>query len=120
MRGAKVLSIAGLMVALAAPVGGETWLPLDGGQVGSALTARVLGYADGTVQEFKADGTTLFQTFWSLRHGLWKIEGERYCSQWPPGTDWACYRVEREARGLDLRFVDEAGTVSAGRYMDLK
>ena len=120
MRGAAVLRIGGLIMALANPAAAESWLPLDGDRIGPALAARVVGYTDGTVQDFKADGTTLYQTFWSLRHGRWKVEGARYCSQWPPDEDWTCYRVESEERGLDLRFIDEAGTVTSGRYLDLQ
>ncbi len=120
MTGARLVPIAGLLVVLATPAASEIWLSLGDGQIGPALAARVVGYTDGTVQDFKADGTSLFQSFWSLRHGFWKVEGGRYCSQWPPRDDWTCYRVEREDRGRALRFIDEAGQVTTGRYLDLQ
>jgi hypothetical protein len=25
--------------------------------------------------------------------GYWRVEDDRYCSQWPPQQGWACYRM---------------------------
>jgi hypothetical protein len=74
---------------------------------------RTLGYADGTLQDFKADGQTLYGD----SSGRWEVRGDRYCSQWPPSDRWDCHGVER--RGLDIRFTDARGTVVVGRYVDL-
>jgi hypothetical protein len=68
------------------------------------------------MQEFKAGGVTLAGT----GAGKWRIDGDRYCSAWPPSETWACYEVDREARGRDLRFTDGAGHVTVGRYIDLQ
>ena len=108
-----------IAVALAVwPVGAsaEDWARLAGPDIRAALTARVLGFADGTTQEFRADGTTLAGS----GEGRWRVDGDRYCSAWPPAEAWACYDVEREAGGLDLRFTSDDGSVSVGRYTDLQ
>jgi hypothetical protein len=109
---------AGLALWLAASAAGraEEWRALDGPQIVAALSARVLGYADGRLQDFKADGTTLADG----GVGRWRVEADRFCSAWPPAERWACYGVEREARGLDIRFTDTSGHVTVGRYVDLK
>ena len=92
------------------------WARLDGAAITTALTARVLGYPDGTLQDFKADRSTLA----GGGAGRWSVQGDRYCSVWPPGEVWTCYAVDRHARGLDIRFTDEAGHVTVGRYVDLR
>ena len=111
MRGLVMLMAVWPGMALA-----EDWVRLTGPQITEALTARVLSYADGTTQEFKAGG----QTMAGSGEGRWRVEGDRYCSVWPPSESWACYDVDRAARGLDVRFTDDAGSVTVGRYTDLQ
>ncbi len=93
---------------------------LTGSQVSESLTARVLGYEDGSTQNFYADGRTLYAAGAGESWGRWRVTGDQYCSSWPPSDSWACYGVEAEAGGLDLRFVDRRGGVSLGRYQDLQ
>jgi hypothetical protein len=109
----KVLAIA----LLAGPVAAEEWQVLSGAQVRDALAARVLGYADGATQNFFADGRTLYEKG-SPSWGRWRVEGDRYCSVWPPSDRWACYGVER--RGIDIRFSADGGAQTVGRYVDLQ
>ncbi|WP_309667381.1 hypothetical protein [Tabrizicola sp.] len=91
----------------------EPWRGLTGPEITTALSERVLQYADGTRQDFMADGRTLYgEESW----GSWRVEGDEYCSVWPPSDRWACYSVE--IRGLELRFTD-GGEPSVGRYVDL-
>ncbi len=113
--GWRVLVLAVLSLG-PAPVLAQEWGRLSGPEITRALTARVLGYDDGTTQDFLADGRTLAAGGW----GRWRVEGDRYCSAWPPSDVWACYLVEREARGLDIRFTGEGGAVTVGRYVDLQ
>ncbi len=96
----------------------EGWVALKGADVAKALTARHLAYDGGATQGFGADGSTDYQAG-SPSHGSWRVEGDRYCSVWPPSDHWACYGVERSADGLSLRFVAEDGSASVGHYDDL-
>lgn len=105
-----------LALLVAGPVQAETWVALDGPAIRAALAARVLGYPDGTLQDFFADGRTLY----GKSFGRWKVEGGTYCSQWPPSDLWSCYTVLREARGLDLKFIAPDGSETVGRYVDLQ
>jgi hypothetical protein len=106
------------LVMLAAPAAAEDWRALTGAEITAALTARVLAY-DGATQNFFADGRTLYEAG-GPSWGAWRVDGDRYCSQWPPRDAWDCYAVEAEARGLDLRFVGKGGEVTVGRYVDLQ
>lgn len=46
--------------------------------------------------------------------GFWRLEGDKYCSQWPPSEHWSCYEVFGNDQGVV--FVSSNGT----RYqMDL-
>lgn len=92
----------------------EDWQPLDGAGIASALAARVLVYEGGALQDFFADGRTLYGDQW----GRWEVRGDRYCSVWPPSDRRACYDVAR--RGIDLRFTADGGTETVGRYADLQ
>ena len=92
----------------------EGWERLDGAEVRAALEGRALVYEDGTVQDFRADGQTLYGAdSW----GRWRVEGDRYCSVWPPSDRWACYDLERD--GMRWRFLSDDGSETVGVYGDL-
>lgn len=100
----------------ALPAAAQDWQMLDGAAIAAALTSRVLAYEDGTLQDFFGDGRTLLgETL-----GRWKVDGDLYCEAVPDSAAWTCAGVEREARGLDLRFTREGGSVAVGRYVDLQ
>jgi hypothetical protein len=40
--------------------------------------------------------------------GFWRIEGDKYCSQWPPSEHWSCYDVFGTDDGVV--FVSSNGT----------
>jgi hypothetical protein len=92
----------------------EDWQPLDGAGIATALASRVLVYEGGALQDFFADGRTLYGDQW----GRWEVRGDRYCSVWPPSDRWACHDVAR--KGIDLRFTADDGSESVGRYTDLQ
>ena len=115
-----MLRAALAVLLMSSPAVAEEWQPLTGDQIKTALSARVLAYDGGKTQNFFADGRTLYEGDGSSQSGQWRIEGDRYCSVWPPSDRWSCYGVEREAGGLDLRFVTEGGSVTQGRYIDLQ
>jgi hypothetical protein len=107
-------ALAVIWLLCPAPATAEAWEPLDGPGIAAALSARVLGYPDGTLQDFFADGRTLYGD----SSGRWEVRGDRYCSVWPPSDRWICYRVDRNR--LDIRFIDDAGNALIGRYVDLQ
>jgi hypothetical protein len=91
----------------------QDWQALDGQAVRAALEARVLAYPDGTRQDFFADGRTLYGQQW----GKWGVQGDRYCSLWPPVDRWDCYDVA--ILGLEVRFTSAGGAETIGHYADL-
>lgn len=106
-----------IWLCLTVPALAEDWRTLDGPGITAALTARVLQYQDGSTQNFFQDGRTLYEAGAGESWGKWWVEGDEYCSTWPPSDVAACYRVE--AQGLDVRFTGKGGDVSVGRYVDL-
>ena len=103
-----------LLAALPTGLLADAWEPPNGDAIRAALTGRTLEYANAR-QDFRASGRTLYnagQDSW----GYWRIEGDAYCSQWPPSDLWACYRVEQ--KGTLLRFIGSADDITEGRYAD--
>lgn len=107
-----------LCLTAGAALAEDGWQPLDGSEIAAALAARHLVFDGGATQQFDQDGSTTFGAG-SPSHGRWRVEGDLYCSVWPPSDLWTCYRVERSADGLDLRFTATDGSRSVGRYDDL-
>ena len=98
----------------AGPAWAESWTPLTGAEIRTALEGRVLQY-ESAWQDFRSSGATLYHAgrdSW----GYWRVEGDRYCSLWPPSDLWACYGLERS--GERLRFVGAAGDVTEARYKE--
>jgi len=91
----------------------EAWQRLDGPGIASALTGRSLIYEGGETQDFHADGTTLYGD----EFGKWRVQGDQYCSTWPPRESWTCYAMEQS--GPKLRFIGEVGNATVGTYNDL-
>ena len=92
-----------------------TWQPMNGAEITAALTGRGLQY-DSAWQDFRASGRTLYKAgrdSW----GYWRVEGDQYCSSWPPSDLWACYDMERV--GDRVRFIGSAeDDVTEARYRD--
>jgi len=82
------LAIAALLLcALPAWAAGDR--ALSGAEISQLLTgAEVVG--ENNRQKFFDSGRTLYsdgRDSW----GYWRVEGDRYCSQWPPQQGWVCY-----------------------------
>ncbi len=108
-RFALILSICAPGVALA------DWVPLTGPEIAEALTGRTLDYENAR-QDFRASGKTLYTFGERDSWGNWRVQGDQYCSQWPPQDLWACYGLERQ--GDALRFVGEGDDLTEGVYVD--
>ncbi len=72
---------------------------------------KITGNQNGTewFQTFAAGGYTSYEEVNGFRpaSGLWKAEGNKYCSQWPPASNWSCYVFIAE--GDNLVFVPDGG-----------
>ena len=102
----------------------DGWQRLTGDQITAALTGRVVLHGGGQRQGFAADGGTVYDD----SRGHWRVEGDQYCSQWPPSERWACYGVELNGPELngpelnvpDIRFVAKDGSMTVGRFDDVE
>ena len=93
---------------------GDTWTSLTGEEIRQALSDRKLRY-ETAWQEFRASGRTLYnagQDSW----GYWRVEGNQYCSKWPPSDLWACYDMARS--GDRVRFSGSGDDVTDAVYAD--
>ena len=91
----------------------EEWRALDGAGIKAALEGRSLDYGDAT-QSFAAGGATVYLAGDSST-GQWRVDGNQYCSMWPPSDRWSCYDID--AKDGALRFVAADGSVTQGIYM---
>ena len=86
------------------------WQRLSGDEIRTELTGHSFQY-DTATQTFFASGRTLYnagQDSW----GNWQVQGDRYCSQWPPRREWVCYDIE--AAPGQIRFVGEGDDITLG------
>lgn len=90
----------------------EDWVPMSGEEIRAALTDRKLQYANAW-QDFRASGRTLYNAG-ADSWGYWRVEGEQYCSQWPPSDLWACYGMARS--GDRLRFIGQGDDITDAVY----
>ena len=102
-------------VLLAGPVLAEPWRVLSGAEVQVALEGRTLIYENAT-QDFRASGRTLYVFGGEDSWGYWRVEGDAYCSQWPPSDLWACYEIA--VWQDNVRFVGSGGDSTVGVYAD--
>ncbi|MDX1710226.1 MAG: hypothetical protein R3316_03715 [Rhodovibrionaceae bacterium] len=69
--------------------------PLTGAEIKAALSGNtVFGEQDGTKwkQYFAPDGsTTYISGDDDPSPGKWRVDGDTFCSLWPPASDWDCY-----------------------------
>jgi len=119
-RKAAPAVLAALVLALPAAAAGDDWTRLSTPEIAAALTARSIVFDNGALQEFRADGTTSYDSGSGPVEGRWRVSDDEYCSVWLAAGEWTCFDVERSASGLDLRFTSTGGGISVGRYVDLE
>ena len=106
--------IALIFMILAGPLAADQWRSMTGEEISEALTGKKLQY-EVAWQDFRASGRTLYnagEDSW----GYWRVEGDRYCSQWPPQGAWDCYAMQTD--GTDVRFVGSFDDVTVGRFVE--
>ena len=84
---------------------------LSGQRIAEELAGSTIYYETGAVQSFYGSGKTLYEAG-QPEWGNWTTEGDRYCSQWPPRAEWACYRVRMHDPMFE--FIGEAGDITIG------
>jgi hypothetical protein len=80
---------------------------LDGAEITATLTDKILTAKTDTTQIFQKSGVTFYSENGSQSQGFWKIESDKYCSQWPPNQAWSCYDVLQD--GTKITFVSGSG-----------
>jgi len=62
-------------------------------------------------QIFQKAGATYFTENGNQSQGEWKLEGDKYCSVWPPSQNWVCYDMTRD--GNTIGFISPSGKISS-------
>jgi hypothetical protein len=83
---------------------------LKSAEITSVLTDVVL-YATVNGQPadqiFQKSGVTFYNAAGNQSQGTWKVEGDQYCSTWPPNPSLSCYNVARD--GNKITFIAKDG-----------
>lgn len=99
---------------LAGPVVAEGWQSLHGDEIREALEGRKLQYQNAW-QDFRSSGQQLYNAgrdSW----GYWRIDRDRYCSQWPLQGSLSVRQDEAPRRRA--AFVGGGDDITEGIYAD--
>lgn len=101
-----------LLVGLLAVPANADERPLLGAQILEQLNGKSFQQVRPTTtrhieQIFQVGGATQFVVDGQYQHGLWKVEGNKYCSSWPPAEDWDCYDLLQD--GTTIVFLSSRG-----------
>lgn len=83
-----------------------TEIKLSGAEIQTILVNKIL-YGKDTEQIFQKSGATFYGVGGGQSQGNWKIEKDKYCSQWPPNQSWACYDITQD--GNKFTFISKDG-----------
>ena len=108
----RVPSAAILSLLAAFPAWPEERM-LEGDEI-RALLPTIMARGNGSEQLFSATGETTFSDQGRDSVGRWTVEGDRYCSFWPPNQSKACYAIGFEEAPPDggaatIIWIDAAG-----------
>lgn len=81
-------------------------IKLSGAEMQATLYDKIL-YGKDIEQIFQKSGATFYSAGGGQSQGNWKIDGEKYCSQWPPNEAWACYDMTQD--GNKITFISKDG-----------
>lgn len=86
---------------------------LDGAAIAVALNNVTLTSTENerTIEQvFQSSGATftIDVLTQALSQGFWRVEGDKYCSQWPPSEHWSCY--DMFSNKIGVVFVSSNGT----------
>ena len=117
-----VVGLVGFGAASAsAPIASAAERKLTGAEIETVLSGNtVTGVGDRGAwgQFFDKNGDTRYvRGSEAPSVGAWKVQGDQYCSQWPPAAGWACYDVTADlaATPPTLTWIGESGTKYPGK-----
>jgi hypothetical protein len=75
---------------------------LSGPEIKSVLDdVSLYAGAPGEIEQiFQKAGLTFYLVNGSAAQGEWKVEGDQYCSQWPPSPTWSCFDFLADGDGV--------------------
>ena len=76
--------------------------PLTGPEITVLLSGNTaLGKTDRGPwkQYFDTAGGTAYASGTGVSRGAWAVQGNKFCSQWPPNEAWVCYAVTGDLEG---------------------
>ncbi len=88
---------------------------LKGDEIAQFLE-NVITFGKGSRQTFSSDGTTAYSQGGRYSAGRWQVQGDKYCSQWPPNTSWACYGVIIDETENRIIWEDGSENPESGTY----
>jgi hypothetical protein len=83
---------------------------LSGALITTKLKDQILtAESDGhkIEQIFQASGLTIYIVDGQQSIGQWRVQGDQYCSVWPPSEHWVCYDVVAKAN--EITFISSRG-----------
>jgi hypothetical protein len=87
---------------------------LNGAEISALLSDKTiysLPAAAPSEQIFQKAGSTFYSENGNQSQGEWNIQGDKYCSVWPPSQSWVCYDMTRD--GNLVSFISPSGKISS-------
>ncbi|EFL87813.1 hypothetical protein [Ahrensia sp. R2A130] len=81
---------------------------LDGAAV-AALLPTIIATGQDTRQTFSEAGATTYSFKGRDSYGSWRVQGDQYCSQWPPADGWACFDLLADDELKTIVWLDASG-----------
>jgi hypothetical protein len=104
------MKILPLLMMLFVGAAHATEVKISGAVVAQLLQDVELTANDGSkniAQIFQKSGVTLYIVNGQQSQGFWRVEGDKYCSQWPPSEHWDCFDMTRN--GNLIAFISVSG-----------
>lgn len=112
----QIAPAAAALALSAACAAAQDWRPMGSDEIAARLTEKKLTYELGW-QEFYASGRTRYRVG-NDDWGWWEARDDRYCSLWPPQTEWTCYGMTVSADGTRVQFIGEDGDAIEGVFTE--
>jgi hypothetical protein len=114
-----LLLVAGQVLVLAtAPLASAAETTLDHKAILQTLTGAVVEGANWK-QSFDRGGATTYEAEGKRQTGRWDVQGDQYCSMWPPSDRWSCYAVTEEvgADATTIIWISADGSRESGHLV---